>query len=162
MAENPLSNEVSTEKKGSKFPRWLLFAVSVLLIGVCCVVLVLVVKPFFNLNVQSGGYSIESVTLSTGLEDGQPVGIKDVFLPSDKIICTVTTSGVDGGIIGMRWYLNDEKIYEQAGKTVNNTIGTFIQGDGSTVLPEGKYRVEIFITGEPLETVYFEVKSDAP
>jgi hypothetical protein len=162
MVESPLPNEVSTEKKVSKFPLWLLFAIPVLLVGVCCVVLAVVVKPFFNLNVQSGGYSIESVTLSTGLEDGQPIGIKDIFLPSDKIICTVKTSGVDGGIIGMRWYLNDEMIYEQAGKTVNNTIGTFIQGDGSKLLPQGKYRVEIFITEEALETVYFEVKTIAP
>ena len=162
MAENELPNEVSTEKKVSKFPRWLLIATPILLVGVCCILLVVVVKPFTNLNVQGGGYSIESVTLSTGLEDGQPVGIQEVFLPSDKIICTVKTSGVDGGIIGMRWYLNDEKIFEQAGKTVNNSIGTFIQGDGSTLLPEGKYRVEIFITGEPLETVYFEVKATAP
>jgi hypothetical protein len=132
------------------------------LAGICCVVLAIVARPFFSLDIQTGGYSIESATLSTGIEDGQPVGIKEVFLPSEKIICTVRTSGADGGIIGMRWYLNDEVIYVQTGKTVNNTIETFIQGDGSTDLPEGKYRVEIFITGEPLETIYFEVQSETP
>src|SRR5688572_24454930 len=94
MAKNELPEEVSTEKKVSKFPRWLLIAVPILLVGVCCLVLAVVGKPLLNMNVQSGGYSIESVTLSTGLEDGQPAGNKDFFLPSDKIICTVKTSGV--------------------------------------------------------------------
>jgi hypothetical protein len=159
MTENPLPNEVQIQgKKPSKFPRWLLIVAPIILAGMCCVVLTVVVKPFFNLNVDSGGYSIESVTLSTGLDDGQPVGIKDVFMPSDTIICTVKTSGVDGGIIGMRWYLGENKLYEYTGKTENNTISTYIESNRSIVIPEGKYRVEIFIVEEPLETVYFEVK----
>lgn len=157
MTENQFPNEVSTEKKVSKFPRWLLLVVPVLLV-VCCVALAVIAKPFVNLNVDGGGYSVESVTLSNGLEDGQPVGIKDVFMPSDTIICTVNTTGWDSGIIGMRWYAGENKIYEATGKTKNNTISTYIQSNKSMVIPEGKYRVEIFITGETLKTVYFEVK----
>lgn len=158
MAENQFPSEVSTEKKVSKFPRWLLIVVPILLLGVCCVVLAVVAKPFFNLNVESGGYSVESVTLSTGLENGQPVDVKDVFMPSDQIICTVKTSGIDGGIIGMRWFLGENKIYEYTGKTKDHTISTYIASNKSTVLLEGKYRVEIFMVEEPLETVSFEVK----
>ncbi|MBI5953700.1 MAG: hypothetical protein HY865_18760 [Chloroflexi bacterium] len=159
MTENPLPNEVQAqEKKPSKFPRWLLFVVSVLLIGVCCVVLAVVIKPLFNVNVKSGGYSIESVTLSSDLEDNQPVDVKDVFNPSEAIICTVKTAGIEDGIIGMRWYLGENKIYEYTGKTKNNTISTYIESNKSAVLPEGKYRVEIFVAKETLETAYFEVK----
>lgn len=159
MTENPLPNEVQTqEKKTSKFPRWLLIVAPILLISACCVILAIVVKPFFNLNVKSGGYSIESVTLSSDLEDNQPVDIKDVFNPSEAIICTVKTTGIEDGIIGMRWYLGENKIYEYTGKTKNNTISTYIESNKSAVLPEGKYRVEIFMVEEPLETVYFEVK----
>lgn len=159
MSENPLPNEVQTqEKKTSKFPRWLLIVAPILFIGICCVVLAVVIKPFFNVNVKSGGYSIESVTLSSDLKDNQPVDIKDVFNPSEAIICTVKTTGIEDGIIGMRWYLGENKIYEYTGKTKNNTISTYIESNRSAVLPEGKYRVEIFMVEEPLETVYFEVK----
>jgi hypothetical protein len=158
MAENQFPNEVQTEKKGSTFPRWLLIVVPILLVGICCVASAVIAKPFLSLNVEGGGYSVESVTLSTGLENGQPVGIKDVFMPSDTIICTVKTSGVDGGIIGMRWYLGENKIYEYTGKTKDHTISTYIESTKSVVIPEGKYRVEIFMVDEPLETVYFEVK----
>ena len=159
MTENPVQNEVQIqEKKPSKFPRWLLFVVPILLIGICCVVLAVVIKPFFNVNVKSGGYSIESVTLSSDFQDYQPVDVKDVFNPSEAIICTVKTIGIEDGIIGMRWYLGENLIYEHAEKTKNNSISTYIESNKSAVLPEGKYRVEIFMVEEALETVYFEVK----
>jgi hypothetical protein len=159
LTEIPLTNEVKTqENKPSRFPRWLLFVVPVLLISVCCVVLAVVIKPFFNVNVKSGGYSIESVTLSSDLKDNQPVNVKDVFNPSEAIICTVKTTGIEDGIIGMRWYLGENKIYEYTGKTKNNAISTYIESNRSAVLPEGKYRVEIFMVEEIIETVYFEVK----
>lgn len=108
MTENPVPNVVQIqEKKPSKFPRWLLFVVPILLIGICCVVLAVVIKPFFNVNVKGGGYSIESVTLSSDFQDNQPVDVKDVFNPSEAIICTVKTIGIEDGIIGMRWYLGE-------------------------------------------------------
>jgi hypothetical protein len=158
MAESPLPNEVISEQKVSKSPRWLLFVIPLVLLSVCCVVLTVVVRPFFNLNVESGGYSIESVTLSTDLEDNEPVGIKDVFMPSEPIICTVKTSGVDG-IIGMRWFVGENEIFEHIGKTQNNTISTYIESNKSAILPEGKYRVEIFLVENSIEEVVeFEVK----
>ena len=53
MTENPLPNEVQTqEKKPSKFPRWLLVVMPIVLICVCCIVFTVVVKPFFNVNAQ--------------------------------------------------------------------------------------------------------------
>jgi hypothetical protein len=160
MTDNLPPNEILTpEKKSPKFPRWLLVAIPVALIGLCCIAAVLIVVPtVFQVNVSGGGYSIESVTLSTGLENGQPVGIKDVFMPSDTINCTVKTSGIKDGIIGMRWYLGDNVIYDFTGKTKDNIIGTYLRSTKSTVIPEGKYRVEIFTTEKPLQIVNFEVK----
>ena len=158
MTENSLSNEIVTpEKKSSKFPRWLI-AVPITLFGLCCIAAFIFVPMVFKVNVSGGGYSIESVTLSTDLENGQPVGVTTVFKPSDTIICTVKTTGIKDGIIGMRWYLDDQKIYETAGKTQDNVISTYIQSNKNAILPEGKYRVEIFMVEEALETVYFEVK----
>lgn len=159
MTENPLPNEVVTpEKKSSKFPRWLFVVIPGALIGLCCIIAFAVVPSVFKVNVDSGNYSIESVTLSSGFKDNQPVGVKDVFMPSDPIICTVKTSGVDG-IIGMRWYLGDNKIYEHIGKTKDNIISTYIESNKSSVLPEGIYRVEIFLVEDTIEKVVnFEVK----
>ena len=110
------------------------------------------------MDLTNGDYSIESVTLSSELENDEPVDLKDTFMPSEVIICTVKTVGKDDGIIGMRWFLGDNKIYEYRGKTKDNLISTYIYSQGSAVLPEGKYRVEIFILEETLETVYFDVK----
>ena len=156
-AENPLSNETSTpEKKPSKFPCWLI-AVNVL-IGICCVAAFIIVPTIFKVNVSGGGYSIESVTLSTGLENGQPVGVTDVYKPSDTINCTVKTMGIKDGIIGMRWYFGDKQLYDVPAKTQDNIVSTYIRSNKNAILPEGKYRVEIYMTGEALETVYFEVK----
>ncbi|MBX3038708.1 MAG: hypothetical protein KF758_17485 [Anaerolineales bacterium] len=156
-SESQLPNEPLTpEKKGSKFPRWLIAII--VLIGICCVSVFIVVPMIFKVNVSGGGYSIESVTLSTGLENGQPVGITDVFKPSDTINCTVKTTGVKDGIIGMRWYFGDELIYDRAAKTQDNIVSMYIRSNKNAILPEGKYRVEIYMAGEALETVYFEVK----
>jgi hypothetical protein len=101
------------------------------------------------------------VVLSGDLKDNEPVDIKDVFMPSDTIICTVKTSGADG-IIGMRWFYGDRVIYETTGKTQKNTISTYIKSNSSAILQEGQYRVEIFMVKEPLETVNFEVRIYRP
>lgn len=159
MTKKPLQNEIAPqEKKSSKYPRWLLVVIPVFLIGVCCIVSAVIVVPLvFKFDVDSGGYSIESVTLSSDLKDNQPIDVKDVFMPHEPIVCTVKTSGVDG-IIGMRWYFGDNLIYEHTNKTKNNTISTYIQSSKSSILSEGKYRVEIYIVEDPLETVNLEVK----
>jgi hypothetical protein len=159
MTENPLSKEIQQLKeKKSKLFSWLLIVVPILLLGICCLALAFVVDLVSNVNIKKGGYSIESITLSSELKDNQPVDIKDVFMPSETIICTVKTIGIEDGIIGMRWYHGEDKIYQHIGKTTNNTIATYIQSNKYAILPEGKYRVEIFIVDEAIDTVYFEVK----
>ena len=163
MSDSPLKDEVATpQKKGSNVSRWLLIGIPVALIGICCIAALIVAPSVFKLRLENGDYSIESVTLSTGLENGQPVGIREVFMPSDNIICTVKTSGVDGGIIGMRWYAGEQLIYENTGKTIDNTISTYIASNSSLVLPDGDYRVEIYMVDDPLETVHFEVRTYHP
>ena len=157
--KNQLPNETLTPgKKPSKFPRWLLVAIPVAIIGICCIAAFIVVPMIFKVNVSGGGYSIESVTLSTGLENGQPVGVTDVFKPSDTINCTVKTTGIKDGIIGMRWYFGDKQLYDVPAKTQDNVISTYIRSNKNVILPEGKYRVEIYMANDALETVNFEVK----
>jgi hypothetical protein len=118
----------------------------------------LVLKSAFKINIENGNYDIEQVILSSDLKDNQPVDIKTIFKPSDTIICTVKTTGVDG-VIGMRWFFGDQIIYETIGRTQNNVISSYIRSNSSLILSEGKYRVEIFLIKEPIEVVYFEITS---
>jgi hypothetical protein len=111
-------------------------------------------RPFLNV----GTYNIEDVVLSSNLKDGKPIDVRTVFKPSDAIICTVTTSGMDGGIVGMRWYAGDTMIYEMNVKTQNHTAGTYIQSNKDSILREGSYHVDILVANSVIETVNFEVK----
>lgn len=110
-----------------------------------------------------GFYSIDQVTLTNGLnENGQPIGSKNMFRPSEPIISWVSTKGADG-IIGMRWFYEEQMIFEHFGKTQNNMISTYIQSNDQIKLEEGDYRVEIHTTGgTPHETLYFTVEQYKP
>lgn len=149
--------EANTEVKRCEkiwLPRWIL----IVLVGVGCIILAI-----FSIKVNSlGYYAVEDVILSGGLEDNQPVDIRNVFKPSDTIICTVKTTGIDGITIGMQWYLGDKLIYEQSGKTENNTLSIAIWSNKDITLPEGKYHVDVSFHNEVLGTVYFEVKAYHP
>jgi hypothetical protein len=159
-----LGDAPKNQGKRSKFPRWLMILIPLLMfVGICCVIGAIMVLGF-SCRLEPVAYSIDQVILTSELDDkGYPVGSKSVFRPSERIICVVTTTGTDGGIVGMRWYYQDKLIFEQFGKTQNNMIGTYIQSNRSVVLEEGYYRVDILITGEtPLKTVNFTVKRYVP
>lgn len=153
---NSQDDEPSTEK--SKKPPLKLFAIiSALGLSILCIVGVVV-----TCNVSAGGYSIEEVVLTDNLDkNGKPIGSKDRFRPSDPIVAWVSTRGAEG-IIGMRWFYEDEMIFERFGKTQGNQIYTYIQSNKTSVLPEGKYRVEITTGGTPHETLYFSIKQYRP
>jgi hypothetical protein len=150
-----------TEKQLTKFPRWLIILISGLLTAICCLIMALVLNSVFKINVDGGNYDIEQVILSADLKDNRPVDVKNVFKPSDTIICTVKTTGVDG-IVGMRWFFGEQVIYQTTGKTQNNIISSYIRSDSSSVLTEGKYRVEIFMAKDPIQIVYFEIRTYYP
>ena len=155
MNQSLLSAEISPiEKKSPKFSGWFIAIIS---IGLSCLVIACAMLPVFKVSSQHGTYDIKEVIVSSGLKDNEPVNVKSTFKPSDTIICTVKTTGVDG-IIGMRWLLDDNVIYEVTGETQNNTISSYIKSSSSAILSEGKYRVEIFMVKEPIETAYFEIK----
>jgi hypothetical protein len=161
MIESSLSPDVTIPPNAPrKFPRWLYVVIPIGILGACCIAIiaaVLLLPSIFKVNMESGGYSIDEVILSSDLEDGQPVDIQNEFKPSDAIICTVKTIGVDG-IITMKWYLGENLIYEFTGKTQNNRLSTYIESNSSSVIPEGEYHVDILILSDVLETVNFSVK----
>jgi hypothetical protein len=157
--DNTTTNKTSL----SRFPRWLVVLAILSLLAVCCLIGAVVLLRN-SLTVKGGGYSIDQVVLTNALDaNGHPVGSSDTFKPSEKIICWVSTSGVDG-IVGMRWYYGDKLIGEQFAKTRNNSIYTFLQSSQSGTLEEGQYRVQIHLTPSsvPLKTIRFTVKKYAP
>ncbi len=154
MTENQFPHEIQTqEKKASKFPRWLLIVIPLVIIGIIYAILVKV----FNFGFYSGTYTYDKAVMSAGLKNGQPVDFRNKFRPSDTIICTVKTTGLDG-IIGMKWYFGEFLLHEKLGKTIDNTISTAIQSNKATILPEGKYHVDIYMGEDKIDTVYFEIE----
>jgi hypothetical protein len=110
-----------------------------------------------------GYHGIEKVVLTNELdEDENPVESQKVFRPSDPIIGWVGTKGAEG-IIGFRWFYEDEMIFEYFGKTTDNKINTYIQSNNTVILPEGNYRLEIHTTGViPREVLEFTVEQYKP
>jgi hypothetical protein len=159
MDKNLSSNEVKTpEKKAVTFPRWLLILISIVFVVACFAIVLIGLSSIFKVNGENGNYSVGQVILSSGLKDNQPVDIKNVFKPSDTIICTVKTTGVDGGIIGMRWFFGDKMIHETTNKAQNSVIYNSIRSSSSAILSEGKYHIDILIVDHVIKTVMFEIK----
>lgn len=110
-----------------------------------------------------GLYGIEKVVLTNELDQNEhPIGSQNIFRPSDTIIGWVGTKGAEG-IIGFRWFYEDELIFEHFGKTTNNNYYTFLQSTNTEILPEGNYRLEIHTTGGiPREVLKFTVEQYRP
>jgi hypothetical protein len=110
-----------------------------------------------------GAYSIDEIVLTNELDStGRPVRSANKFRPSERIIGWVSTQGAEG-IVGMRWYYEDELIFEHFGKTEDNEILTYLQSTADITLPEGEYRLDIHITpGTPKTTIPFIVEQYEP
>jgi hypothetical protein len=105
-----------------------------------------------------GPYQIEEVVLTSELDQvGQPVSSSTKFTPSQTITCWVATRGAEG-LIGMRWYYQDQLIYNGYGETHQNQISTYIRSTPPQLLPKGQYRVEIYTVEKPHESVYFTIE----
>lgn len=162
-------NEISQPPATSKSSRKKYLIIGVVLVVVTCAILGGV--GYFYISdlmqydlVGSGGpYSIEKVVLTNELDtDGQPVGSMNTFRPSDTIIGWVGTKGAEG-IIGFRFFYEDEMIFERFGKTQDNQIFGYVQSNDAFILPEGNYRLEIHTTGgTPHEVLEFSVEQYKP
>ena len=116
----------------------------------------------FSTQVTGGAYSIEKVTVTDVWNDdftpGEP---RNEFAGNETIIAIVETSGSDG-VVTMRWFHEDDLIYEQSLKTQNNYISTHIgpQNDFYWLFP-GEYRVEVGLLDTPKFTEKFVVREDS-
>ncbi len=153
--------------------HWLKRTSTILLIGIIsCSIIIFVLLSFFQ-NIwfqgdsldafgQNGAYTLAEIVLTNELDQtNHPMRSVDKFRPYEKIIGWVSTKGAEG-IIGMRWYYEDQLIFENFGKTQNNQIFTFLQSNAEVTLPEGEYRLDIHITEKPLESIPFVVEQYKP
>lgn len=151
-------DDTKAKGKNTKFSLWVIIFVCCALVVISIWVIVLHLPPIFSITTDQGGFDIDQVTLSSNMQGNQPTEIKDVFKPSDTIFCTVKTTGTDGGVVGMRWFYGNKKIYETTIKAQNYVVYSAIRSNSSIVLAEGKYHVDIVIVDEVIKTVDFEVK----
>lgn len=136
--------------------RTLLIVVGALL-AAGCVAMVFMLASTVRLGVSKGSYRIDQAVLSKKIDGHRPAEIASTFDPIGTIYCTVTTTGGDGGIVGMRWLHGDQVVSDVQGKTVDNTIITYIQGTPSKPLDGGEYRVEVYILKNVVKVAKFRV-----
>jgi hypothetical protein len=85
----------------------------------------------------------------------------DEFRPSDTIYAAVNTEGTASGTtLVARWTYQDGQVVDETSRTISPTGPTVTEfhisrPDG---FPTGKYRVEIMVNGQSVESKEFEVK----
>lgn len=117
-----------------------------------------------NISLYGGGYLVERLILTdevvdAGLEETVTTSSRNsVFSPTARISAVVFTSGAEG-IIGMRWFYEDEVLVESFERTKNNSYVTFLEGSLWQPLPSGNYRVEVLTArgSPPVVTIRFKV-----
>jgi len=143
-----------------KSSRLLKLFLIIALLGSLAAITIYVFLNFFLFDAYGpyGPYSIDEVILTSELDqDGQPVNNLTKFTPSQTINCWVGIRGIKG-LIGMRWYYQDQLVYNGYGATEWQQISTYIRSTPPQLLPKGQYRVEIYTVEKPHETVYFTVE----
>jgi uncharacterized protein YfaS (alpha-2-macroglobulin family) len=82
----------------------------------------------------------------------------DVFRPNDTIYTSVNTDGSGNGTLSARWMYEDGQVVEEANQTVSGAAVTEFHISKPDGFPAGKYKVEIKLNGNVVETEDFEVK----
>jgi Flp pilus assembly protein CpaB len=105
----------------------------------------------------------------TGVELGKAVGTDKrvternvVFAPTDAIHASIITSGsAPNAVLKTRWTYQDGQVVDESEQVITPT------GDAATEFhiskpdgfPAGKYKLEVFLNGTPVQTADFEVKT---
>ena len=133
------------------------------IINFCLLIILSVLASCISLsaNVSGGAYTIEKLTVTdVWNEDYSPGAPRNEFYGNEKVIGIVETSGSDG-IVMMRWFREDQLIYQLANKTQNNYFATELNPENDFYwLQPGEYRLEVGIGATPKFTEYFTIKED--
>lgn len=107
--------------------------------------------------------AVSHVELGTNLDVEKRVTEQSrEFRPSDTIYASVLTNGsAPSTEIKARWMTEDGQVVEETVQTITPTgsDATEFHISKPSGMPAGKYRLEIFLNGQPAGTQEFEVRS---
>jgi hypothetical protein len=117
----------------------------------------------FSASVGDVGEGLETAVVCHDLADDYgPVDSTDVFAPGDAFNISVAYSGLEEGQnIGVKWFQEDELLYEldvdlDASSAGEGYAGFTLTNDA--LWPAGNYHADIYLDGEFDHTVEFRVE----
>ena len=157
MGENIVSTNTESKPKKSSNKWWLVGGVAgSILLFVLCLAVIFTAK--LQLNTVSGPISITQAGLTSGFdEQGMPLPSDNKFPTTQpRIYCYVEISAPKSVNVGVRWYREDELIFEMR-ELVDRRRAFYIQNQPGHTFEEGNYRVELFLIEDPILTIPFTV-----
>lgn len=113
----------------------------------------------FNPN-RSGEVYINEPVMAKGTdEQHNPIEPTTIFKTTDKrIYCTISVEGPEGVRLSARWYYGEKLIYDKMIDLGKQRRGAWwLKVAPGQKFPAGDYRIEIYLTKEPLKVVMFKV-----
>lgn len=111
------------------------------------------------------GVEFGDVVMAEGIgADNEPLEVTDTFNDSQDVIYVVAEADYieEGTTMFARWYRDDEPIEDSSELTADqdyrNTYVEFHLENLQNSLETGDYKVELFVNGNPVETVDFSVE----
>ena len=152
VLEEPLA------KKGSRRFRkkWWILGSSLFLV-IICVTIALTARV--QLNAVSGSISITDARVTSRIdEQGKPLSSDNIFSTQEpRIYCYVEVSAPKAVNIGVRWYRENELIFESR-EMVYQWRTFYIEPLSGRRFEEGNYRVDVFLINDPIVTIPFTVE----
>jgi len=107
--------------------------------------------------------SVTSVDLGKAVgADNKVTDKTDTFKPGDIIYATVVTNGAaPNTVLKATWTFQDGQVVNQSEQTIapNGETATEFHIEKADGFPVGKYKVEVSLDGNPVQTKEFEVKA---
>lgn len=115
-----------------------------------------------NRSEASSAVRVSDVKLGRAIgADKRLTGETDNFAPTDVIYAVVETQGSGSNAeLQARWTFEDGQVVDESSRNISAAGGDFTEFHISkpSGWPKGKYKVEIRLNGQPVETEDFEVK----
>lgn len=107
--------------------------------------------------------TVSQVEMGRGVDAEKRVTERvEVFAPNDVIYASVITNGVSpGATLKARWTFEDGQVVEETEQSIApaGPAATEFHISKPDGWPAGKYKLEVFLDGQPVQTQTFEVKS---
>jgi hypothetical protein len=107
--------------------------------------------------------SVTSVDLGKTVgSDNKVIDKTDTFKPSDIVYATVTTNGAaPTTVLKAIWTFQDGQVVSQAERTIvpNGETATEFHIEKADGLAPGKYKIDVSLDGNPVQSKEFEVKA---